>query len=99
MKRELKLGIIKLGTIICGILWAINTLVPVILRKYIEIILLGDRANGAVSIGIIGGADGPTSIFIASTMGPVSLGITILLAGLTLAGCITLWVSKKRDKQ
>ncbi len=96
MKRELKLNIIKLGTIICGILLAINVLVPVALRKYVEYKFIG--THRASSIGIIGGADGPTSIFIASKNFATGIGATVFLSILTIVGCIILWRSKKREK-
>lgn len=43
-------------------------------------ILLGFNANEAASIGIIGGADGPTTIFLTSKLAPHILGVTAIAA-------------------
>ena len=41
---------------------------------FILALLLGFDVNGAASIGIIGGADGPTAIFVTSQLAPQYLG-------------------------
>jgi len=52
-------------------------------------------SNGAVSVGIIGGADGPTSILIA---GP-ALGRLWLAAGVVLAAAAVVWLIIRRRKK
>ena len=49
--------------------------------------LLGFNINQAASIGIIGAADGPTSIFVASELAPDLVGpITVAAYSLHVAG-------------
>lgn len=53
-------------------------------------------SNEATSIGIIGGADGPTSIFIACI--PSSISITKIFALLSIIGFVYLIFTKKFQK-
>lgn len=57
-----------------------------IVGKTLEImnILISAYSNQAASIGIIGGADGPTSIFIATKLADQYLGIFIIFIALLL---------------
>ena len=51
--------------------------------------------RGASSIGIIGGADGPTSIYVSSSLFP---NITAIFALLAAAGIIYLFFDKRKNK-
>jgi len=60
------------------------------------ILLLTGCANDSASVGIIGGADGPTAVFVASSTSPslYVIGGAIILAALAVAGFI-LWRRRK----
>ena len=88
MKRRL----VKWGTILCAAL-AMLILAGNMLLKTAMLRLIGGQvvAGDAASIGIIGGADGPTAIFVATKAGPVSPWLLAgILAALSVAGLLWL---------
>jgi len=52
----------------------------------------------AASVAIIGGADGPTSIFVASSLSPLALTGLCFLAAAVAAGCIYRWARRRARK-
>ncbi|PHV70576.1 hypothetical protein CS063_09750 [Sporanaerobium hydrogeniformans] len=94
MKKELKLIIIKVITLLSGMLLVITTVVPFLLKKYFMFKLIKENF-GAASVGIIGGADGPTAIFVGTKLNLGSLIGIVILLGLTIIGSIILWRNKK----
>ena len=68
---------------------------PLIISRIVMVINLFKVKQKASSIGIIGGADGPTAIFVTSKIGPPGLilgGFLLLMLVMT----ITLWIIKVR---
>ncbi|MEM1485218.1 hypothetical protein V6615_10100 [Oscillospiraceae bacterium PP1C4] len=56
------------------------------------VLLLSGCANDSASVGVIGGADGPTAVFVASSASPsgyVAGGIVVLAA--LAVGAFILW--------
>jgi len=65
------------------------------LGALLAVIGYGYKNRYAASIGIIGGADGPTAIFVAGKTGiPFYAGIALLLAAAVALG-VMLWRRKK----
>jgi len=62
------------------------------------LLMLFNKANNAASVGIIGGADGPTAIFVTSTTNAPfpSAGIYVLLLVMGVVGFIALGKLKKK---
>lgn len=89
----LKIGTVVSAMIAIGILTAQKVMEWWILRQISK-----PASDSAASIGIIGGADGPTAIFVSST----AWGSPYLWAGgfavLALAGFVTMLILRKRKK-
>lgn len=68
--------------------------VPLLLRLAFHIALRPSPDKAAASIGIIGGADGPTAIFIAGKWG--SLALLPWLGCLLAVGAAGLWLLARR---
>ena len=99
MKKSGLFLTVKIGTVVSamiaiGILTAQKVMEWWILRQISEPV-----SEGAGAIGIIGGADGPTSIFVSSSN---AWGSPYLWAGgfavLALAGFLTMLILRKRKK-
>jgi len=86
------------------ILTIINIIITLISARFDYVILIfiwfkyHIFANEASSIGIIGGADGPTSIYIASKPSLNPYLITIIFAILSILGIIYLIFNKNKPK-
>jgi Na+-transporting methylmalonyl-CoA/oxaloacetate decarboxylase beta subunit len=80
-------------TVATSIITIISASWKFIMRLYIQYRFQIDTDNSASSIGIIGGADGPTSIFISGY--PYSGIFTIIFALLSVAGVVYLLVIRK----
>lgn len=65
------------------------------LNIFIVLLFSGCIKNDATNIGIIGGADGPTAIFLAITLRPYIIFLAILL----IAIIIGILIYKKRNKK
>jgi len=85
--------LIFIFTVICGAAALINAAYYYLLPIYLSYKFNADL-RGASSIGIIGGADGPTSIFVASSQSP---NITAIFALLAVAGVIYLINAKRKN--
>lgn len=83
MKKERITKAVGILTIISAVITLIsgifNFLLPMYLLHKFQI-----DANGASSIGIIGGADGPTAIYVAGQSS--SYSITVIFVLITIAG-------------
>ncbi len=90
-KRKIFKAIV-IFTAIAGIITVIGLGFEILLPIYLSYKLNRGIGNAA-SIGIIGGADGPTSIFIASQPSPYFL--TGIFALLTVVGILTLFIIKR----
>lgn len=80
-------------TVVTSVITIINASWKFIMRLYIQYSFQIDTDNSASSIGIIGGADGPTAIFISGHQH--SSIFTIIFALLSVAGVIYLLVTRK----
>ncbi len=80
--KQLKL--IKIFTYINGVITVLLGLVYVF-RRLMLFKLLQISIDSTSSIAIIGGADGPTSIFLTTNLGVISLEILILIFGVITA--------------
>jgi len=92
-KKSTKIVIILtiISTIITLVSVSFNFLMPLCLSYKLH-----GKVDGASSIGIIGGADGPTAIYIASRLSPhVFTGIFGLFS---IAGMVYLFFTKKVKK-
>ena len=72
----------------------------VLLFIFIAIILVVsavvvEQHNDHTSVGIIGGADGPTSIFVTTSYAPASIGIITLAAVILLSSLILYFRHRK----
>lgn len=81
MKKEIILKITKICTIVCAVITLISFVGDFIMKH----ILVINNSKEASSIGIIGGADGPTTIFLASSG---SYSINGMFGILTVIGII-----------
>lgn len=52
-----------------------------------------------MSVGIIGGADGPTAIFVSRNFSPWTVGAVIAAAAVLVAGCVLFIRKRKRKKK
>ncbi len=95
MKAFTNKKVITILTIITTLITLISASFKYFLRMYASYRVNID-SDKAASIGIIGGADGPTSIFIAGT--PSSSLITIIFALLSIIGFVYLIFMKKFQK-
>ncbi|MBP1926673.1 Na+-transporting methylmalonyl-CoA/oxaloacetate decarboxylase beta subunit [Sedimentibacter acidaminivorans] len=77
MKR---LKLIKVFTYINGVITVLLGLMYVF-KRFMLFKLLEISNDNASSIAVIGGADGPTTIFLTTTQGGISLEILILIFG------------------
>ena len=50
-----------------------------------------------MSLGIIGGADGPTAIFVSCNFSPWAIGAVIAAVAALVAGCV-LFIRKRKKK-
>lgn len=50
-----------------------------------------------MSVGIIGGADGPTTIFVSSKFSPWAIGAVIAVVAVLAVGCV-LFIRKRKKK-
>jgi len=94
MKNRLRRTIAIL-TILFAIITVIsigfNLLIPIFITHRFNI-----DTDGVSSIGIIGSADGPTSIFVAGTSYPYVF--TSIFALLTILGLLYLFVTRKQQR-
>ena len=58
-------------------------------------VYLEQHPSQSSAVGIIGGADGPTSIFVTSSMAPISVGI-VALAAVTLLSCLAFLLIRRK---
>lgn len=89
MKKEKILKITKICTIICALI----TLISFAGNSIMKHILMISNSKEASSIGIIGGADGPTTIFLASSGSHSIVGIFGIL---TIIGIVIYTYLKKK---
>lgn len=95
MEKQKLRKLITVFTVISIIITIVNIGFNCLLPKYLAY-KLNFKADEASSIGIIGGADGPTSIFLAA--GQSSYYFTIILLLLSIAGIIYLFITRKTVK-
>lgn len=97
MKKPVLFTILKIGTILSAMIAMLILAGQNVLEWWLVRQFAGKVSDGAGSIGIIGGADGPTAIFVTTTS---SWGSPYIWAGgfavLALAGFITLLIMKKK---
>lgn len=93
MKR---LKLIKVFTYINGIITVLLGLMYVF-KRFMLFKLLEISNDNSSSVAVIGGADGPTAIFLTTTQGGISLEILILVFGV-ITTVLFLWAKniKKR---
>ena len=89
--------IIIVLTVVTSIITIVSASWKFLMRLYIQYRFQIDTDNSASSIGIIGGADGPTAIFISGH--PYSGIFTIIFALLSFAGVIYLLVTRKVNRR
>ncbi|MBQ6788362.1 MAG: oxaloacetate decarboxylase [Lachnospiraceae bacterium] len=77
------------------------------MKKYMAVIIMGimgilltiagvvSKAKKAVAISIIGGADGPTSVFLAGKVGTGASVSLIIVGVILIAITIILWMRKR----
>lgn len=85
--------IIMIITIVTSIITIVSVSWEFIIRMYLQYRFQITTDNNASSIGIIGGADGPTSIYLSGS--PYSSIITIIFALLSALAIIFLVVTRK----
>lgn len=85
MKRKRTARIVTILTVITAVITIISAAYEYLLPVFLSFALHFD-AREASSIGIIGGADGPTAIYITGQT-PTYL-ITVIFASLTIAGIV-----------
>ncbi len=96
----MKKRMIGLVAIIVGaLLIAVSLLVPLVIMARATsqepIAIIGGAEKGASSIGIIGGADGPTNIYLYSSVyGGIWLALTALGALAVVSGTIV-WIADR----
>jgi Na+-transporting methylmalonyl-CoA/oxaloacetate decarboxylase beta subunit len=95
LKKQKFRKLIIVLTAISIILTLISVSFDSILRLYFSIKLNFETAKGD-SIGIIGGADGPTSVFVSSKPSPYVVAAIFLL--LSIAGVLYLFFTRKTRK-
>lgn len=96
MKRRKTNIVVAVFTVICGIISLVSAFFKPLLTLY-----LANKSNidikNAASVGIIGGADGPTAIFI-SDQGKSSW-FTVVFALLTILGAVYLFFEKYKKHE
>lgn len=96
-KEKMFRKIIIALTVVTSIITIVSASWKFIMRIYIQYRFQISTDNSASSIGIIGGADGPTAIFIS---GYSYSGIfTIIFALLSVAGVIYLLATRKANRR
>lgn len=96
MKKKLIKRAITLLTVICTAITIINIAYNFLLPLFLSYKFKFDL-NKASSVGIIGGADGPTTIYLASSQS--SHFVSIIIALLSILGITYLIYMKRKDKQ
>ncbi len=92
MKKSTKLKFLKVGMFVSGMLTIIIAMSDFILKQFIKLAFKVDiSGNEAASIGIIGGADGPTSIFLAENQSFSNKYIWMLIFSGITGICFLLW--------
>lgn len=102
MKGKFLYRALKIGTVVCAAL-AMLILLGRRLMLWWAGRLLGQgvqfhTADGAGSIGIIGGADGPTAIFTTSTHVLPPMLVAGVLTVLSVVGCAALFLLRRNNK-
>lgn len=79
------------------------------MKKYVAVMIMGligilltiagvvSKAKKAVAISIIGGADGPTSVFLAGKVGTGASVSLIIVGVILIAITIMLWLRKRGE--
>ena len=80
--------------LVVAILSAIALIWKIIMGVFVYSITSGESA----SIGIIGGADGPTAIFVTTTMAPIAYKVIVPVI-LLLVGIIGFWFLGHRKRK
>lgn len=89
MNHTIKIKLLKGLTVISGIVTFILAFGDYILMGLLKLMLHVDVPKGeAASVGIIGGADGPTAIFIAGTSPLGNKNLGALISFLVFAVCV-----------
>ena len=96
MRKDIILKIIKISTIICGIIALVCGTSPFLLPRLSASLLQISINKEASSVGIIGGADGPTAIFLTTSSPPFLY--TTVFAILTAMGLVFQIIIKKRNR-
>jgi len=93
MKKEksLKIRVITILTIVCALIAFISAFSNSLLSLYLSYKFNMDTRN-ASSIGIIGGADGPTAIFVSGQIS--SQWFTAIFTLLTILGIVYLVIAR-----
>lgn len=91
MKKKILNLTTWVATILTALMWF-----PIIVYGILEYLPFF-KGDAGISIGIIGGADGPTSIFVSTTALIASIWDWILLGGLLIL-TIALWILKLKGK-
>ncbi len=85
--------IISIAVIILGAFMVIGGVAPMIIGAILEARMDAQIAN---SVGIIGGADGPTAVMVVGTLGMGSVIVKVLIGGLLVIGGI--WGCRKSKR-
>lgn len=64
----------------------------------VQVIYLAEPMDESGTLRIIGGTDGPTSIFIASTPGPSVLLLIVFYIGLLVWNAVAFWKQRSNEK-
>lgn len=88
--------VIKLLTVICALVAVISVFLTYILPLYLSHKFINDVTN-SVSVGIIGGADGPTVVYLAKSSS--TPWFTIVFAVLAILGVIYLLLAKNPENR
>ncbi|NLW02218.1 MAG: sodium ion-translocating decarboxylase subunit beta [Clostridiaceae bacterium] len=97
MKKEksIKVRLVTIFTVICALVTFISAFSKPLLSLYLSYRFNIDTRD-AGSAGVIGGADGPTAVFISG--GHYFYLLTVIFALLTVSGVIYLVVVKRKNK-
>lgn len=96
MKKGKTTKIITILTIVCALIALISAFSDSLLALYLSYKFNMDTRD-ASSVGIIGGADGPTAIYVSGQIS--SHWFTIIFALLTILGIIYLVITKYKKNQ
>lgn len=92
MKKSTKLKFLKVGMFVSGMITIIIAMSDLILKQFIKWAFKVDvSGNEAASIGIIGGADGPTSILLTNSHSFPDKYIWMLIFSGITGVCFLLW--------